>query len=112
MGEGCNRSTRYIDQMGDLARFRTIYFNPMYVVSIISLTEVAKTRRIIHDSLDENLFKVIGSEQTIITFLPSSRRLYCWIIVTHKLVDLILLNSVKNKSQYSKREVKEGKAVR
>ena len=60
------------------------------------------------DSVNGNVFKVIGGKQRVIEFKQSSKELYYWNNEKHRTEELVLVNIVKeNDRRYTKREVKE-----
>ena len=62
----------------------------------------------IFDSVNGNVFKVIGGKQRVIEFKQSSKELYYWNNEKHRTEELVLVNIVKeNDRRYTKREVKE-----
>ena len=51
-----NDGPQYTDHEGDLAGFGNVYYNPMSIANILSLSEVTKKRDIIYDSQNGNIF--------------------------------------------------------
>ena len=52
-----NDGTQYTDHKGDLAGFGNVYYNPMSIANILSLSEVTKKRDIIYNSQNGNIFQ-------------------------------------------------------
>lgn len=61
----CNVGTQYMDMVGNVAHYGTVYSNHLSKDNMLSLTELIKVRRIVFDSADDNVFKVIRVNRKI-----------------------------------------------
>ena len=88
----CNSGVKIVDQVGDLPGYKTVWYKPINIANILSMSRSAKKFRVVFDSKRRNGFKMVFPDREV-RFQISPNGLY-YFYATYRENSLLIIKTV------------------